>query len=199
MRVSFSRASARRCENRRVVEAVGNALFGQPLLAGDLLLLPGDVAGVLDVVTDLLGDLARTCRPVPAAAPPGRPKSLPGGRSNLASVVAIAARCVRSNCSTRCDLRFLALQAAPAPLVHQATGPAERRQPAVGVVVPQQQAVFGPAGEHAIRLVDAAGHQVVDQHADVRLLAVEHERLGCRAACSAALTPAISPWAAASS
>ena len=58
----------------------------------------------------------------------------------------------------------------------QADAPAERRQAAVGVVVPQQQAILGPAGEHAVRLVDALGHQVVDQDADVGLAAVEDER-----------------------
>ena len=31
-------------------------------------------------------------------------------------------------------------------------------------------------GEHAVRLVDALGHQVVDQHADVGLAAVEDQR-----------------------
>ena len=38
-------------------------------------------------------------------------------------------------------------------------------------------AILGPAGEHAIGLVDAARHQVVDQHADVGRVAIEHQRL----------------------
>ena len=52
-----------------------------------------------------------------------------------------------------------------------------RRQSPVGVVRAQGQAVLGPRREHAVRLVDAAGEQVVDQHADVRLVAAEDERL----------------------
>ena len=75
------------------------------------------------------------------------------------------------------DLGHLLLQALPTRRVDQAQALAQGRQPAIGVVVPQQQAVLGPAGEHAVRLVDAAGHQVVDHHADVGLVAAEHQRL----------------------
>ncbi len=42
--------------------------------------------------------------------------------------------------------------------------------------MPEQQAILGAAGEHAVGLVDPAGDQVVDQDADVGLRAVEHER-----------------------
>ena len=38
------------------------------------------------------------------------------------------------------------------------------------------QPILGAAGEHAIRLVDAPGDQVVDQDADVGLRAVEDQR-----------------------
>ena len=72
---------------------------------------------------------------------------------------------------------FLALQPLPVVVAHQADAAAQRRQPAVGVVVPQQQPILGP------RLVNMRygsstplGHQVVDQHADVRLAAVEDQR-----------------------
>ena len=40
---------------------------------------------------------------------------------------------------------------------------------------PKQQAVLGARGEHAVRLCRAAGHQVVDQHANVRLVPPEHK------------------------
>ena len=53
----------------------------------------------------------------------------------------------------------------------------ERRQAAVGVVGPQQQAILRPAGEHPVRLVGAAGDQIVDHHADVGLIAAQHQRL----------------------
>jgi hypothetical protein len=41
--------------------------------------------------------------------------------------------------------------------------------------VPQQQAIFRPAGKHAVRLVHAPGYQVVDENADVGLAAVEDQ------------------------
>ena len=71
-------------------------------------------------------------------------------------------------CSLRCE-------SCPVGIVDQTDAPAQRRQPAVGVVVAQQQAILGPAGEHAIRLIDALGHQVVDEDADVRLAAIEDQ------------------------
>ena len=44
-----------------------------------------------------------------------------------------------------------------------------RRQALVGVVDAQAQAVLGARGEHPVRLGDAAGDQVVDHHAEVRI------------------------------
>ncbi len=43
-------------------------------------------------------------------------------------------------------------------------------EPEVGVVLAQLQPELGPAGEHAIRLGDALGDQVVHQHAQVGLV-----------------------------
>ena len=40
--------------------------------------------------------------------------------------------------------------------------------------MPQEQAELGPAGEHAVRLIDAAGDEVIDQYADVRVFTPEH-------------------------
>ena len=45
--------------------------------------------------------------------------------------------------------------------------PARGRQPLVGVVGAQAQAVLGARGEHAVGLGHAARDQVVDHHADV--------------------------------
>ena len=42
--------------------------------------------------------------------------------------------------------------------------------------MPEHQAILGAAGEHAVRLVDAAGDQVVDQDADIGPRAVEDQR-----------------------
>ena len=75
----------------------------------------------------------------------------------------------------------------------------DRGQALVGVVGAQGQPVFGARGEHAVGLAGAAGHEVVDQHADIGVGPVEHERRPPPDADSAALSPAISPCAAASS
>ena len=45
-------------------------------------------------------------------------------------------------------------------------------QPQVRVVLTQEQPVFGPGGHHPVRLIGPLRHQIVDQHADIRLGAV---------------------------
>ena len=103
----------------------------------------------------------------------------------------------------RCELRgaagALGLEERPALVVHQTQLAADGRQAQVGVVLAQQQAMLGAAGEHAIGLARAARHQVVDEHADVAFAALRHEGSRFAGAARAALMPAISPWAAASS
>ena len=51
-----------------------------------------------------------------------------------------------------------------------------RRQAQVGVVLAQQQAIFRAAREHPIRLARAARDEIVDQHADVGLVAARPPR-----------------------
>ena len=53
----------------------------------------------------------------------------------------------------------------------------QRREPKIGVIRAQQQAMFGARCEHAIRLVDLLGHQIVDQHPDVGLIAAQDKRI----------------------
>ena len=48
-------------------------------------------------------------------------------------------------------------------------------QPLVRIVGPQGQPILGARGEHAVRLGDAAGHQVVDHHAEIAFGAVEND------------------------
>ena len=55
-----------------------------------------------------------------------------------------------------------------------------REEPHVRVVVAQEEAMLGERREHAVRLLDAARHEVVDEHAEVSLAAREHERLARR-------------------
>ena len=82
----------------------------------------------------------------------------------------------------------------------QPSGHAARRQPQVGIVGAQRQAVLGARGEHPVGLDHALRGQVVDQHAEIGLGAVGHE-VGPRGRRPrrAALMPASRPWAAASS
>ena len=54
---------------------------------------------------------------------------------------------------------------------------ADGRQALIGVVLPQHQPVLGAAGHHAVRLLGALGHQIVDEGADVAFAALEHQRL----------------------
>ena len=65
---------------------------------------------------------------------------------------------------------FIAFSADQADLV------SDGGQALVGVVLPLNQAVLGAAGHHAIRLVGALGHQVVNEHADVALIPPEDHR-----------------------
>ena len=74
------------------------------------------------------------------------------------------------------NLRFLLGQPHSTFKVAQAKRRRERGQASVGVVLPQQQPKLGTRGEHAVWFVDAAGHQIIDQHADVRLLAPDDQR-----------------------
>ena len=53
--------------------------------------------------------------------------------------------------------------------------PGETGQPLVGIVGPQGQPVLGAGGEHAVGLGHAARHEVVDEHADIGLGAIEHD------------------------
>ena len=48
------------------------------------------------------------------------------------------------------------------------------RQPQIGIVFPQLQAIFGTGRKHAVRLCRAQGHQVINQHTDVGLIPARH-------------------------
>ncbi len=56
------------------------------------------------------------------------------------------------------------------PFAANAPNPgAQGRQPLVGIIRAQAQAVFRPAREHAVRLRNATGHEIVDHHPDIRV------------------------------
>ena len=70
----------------------------------------------------------------------------------------------------------LVLEEAPALVVDQPEFAARRREPEVGVVLAQREAVFRAAREHAVRLGRAARDEVVDHHADVGIAAGREPR-----------------------
>ena len=68
------------------------------------------------------------------------------------------------------------LHSLPAGVVHHTKATAQARQAAVGIVAAKREPIFGPAGEHAIRLIDATGDEVVDHHTQIGVFAAQHER-----------------------
>ncbi len=58
----------------------------------------------------------------------------------------------------------------PAGIVDDAQAPPVLGEPQVGVVLAQLEPVFGARSKHPVRLGNAARDQVVDQHADIRLV-----------------------------
>ena len=95
-------------------------------------------------------------------------------------------------------LRLRRLEMAPALRRDAAGGDRLGRQPRRGIVGAQPQPIFGAGGEHPIGLGDALQDEIVDHHADIGIGAVEQDRRRARAQ-AAALRPATSPCAAASS
>ena len=67
------------------------------------------------------------------------------------------------------------MNAGPAIIIDEPEFAADGREPFVGVVAPQMQAVLGPAGEHPIRFDRRLGHQIINQHADIRLIATKNK------------------------
>src|SRR3569623_502509 len=85
------------------------------------------------------------------------------------------ARAFRAKVSGR-QLALPRLERAPALVVAQAERAPRRHQPIDRVVLAQQQPEFRARGQHAVRLLRATRRQIVDEHAEVRLLAPQHER-----------------------
>src|SRR5690606_23265359 len=69
------------------------------------------------------------------------------------------------------DRLALGAEGGPAQVIDQAEFATLLGQAQVGVVLAQLQAILGPRGEHAVGLGDAARDEVVDQHAEVGLVA----------------------------
>ncbi len=73
------------------------------------------------------------------------------------------------------------LEGVPLLVAHQAGFAPERSQTQIGIIVTQDDPMFGPRRQHAIRLVHAAGNEIVDQHADVALPPADAQRRRRRA------------------
>ena len=97
------------------------------------------------------------------------------------------------------DGRMLALVEGPALVVDEAQLAADGGEARVGVVLAQQQAMLGPAGEHAVGFGRALRDEVIDQHAEVGLAPQRHPRFEFPGRHRPALRPASRPCAAASS
>src|SRR5690606_12956129 len=155
--------------------------------AGDLFLLAVDVAGVLGLDLHLFGDLGIDLR---------RPGHLgQGGVINLRAgeqieqVVLVRQRSAEARdygialgragaypgaLKALFFLHYalaLGLEGGPADIVDQAQFAALLGQAQVGVVLAQDQPVFGTRGKHAVRLLGTQGNQVVNQYADIGLVA----------------------------
>ena len=82
-------------------------------------------------------------------------------------VMQTAALCVQHS------LRLLVL--CPAVILHEAVFPADGRQPGVGVVLTEGQAVLAAAGHHPVGVHDALGHKVIHQCAEIARLPGQDE------------------------
>ena len=69
----------------------------------------------------------------------------------------------------------LAVECCPTHIVHQANLAADLGQAGIGVVLPQLQAEFRPAGEHAVGLTHALADQVIHQHAQIGLVTPQRQ------------------------
>ena len=164
--------------DRPVLEIRGNPLVLETTEPLDLLDLPADVAVVLGLDRHLFDHIGGEACHVPE----------PGSRTRISVQVVSGRRRAWNSVSppTRassqpCRAADRSLCAAARIFAHRAVVdqthlPAPLGEPQVGVVVTEHQPIFRAACEHAIRLVDPSRDQVVDQDADVRLGAIDHER-----------------------
>ncbi len=65
----------------------------------------------------------------------------------------------------------VAAKRVPSPIIDDAQRASRFGQPQIGIVLAQLQSVLGAAGKHAVRLGDAARDEVVNQNAEVGLVA----------------------------
>src|SRR5574337_1009703 len=172
-----------------VVETVRNGGVLVPALAFDLLALALEVAGVFHLHLNLRGyviTLHRRTEGVDAGKPgiiqlgPAQQVDRAGFATHRHAEFALhgRAQCVvrpGPQCAQPAGLAFdgftLGAQRVVTELRHHAEYETLFGQAQVGVVLAQMQPVLGARSEHAVRLDRAVAGEVVDQHADVGLIA----------------------------
>jgi hypothetical protein len=65
----------------------------------------------------------------------------------------------------------------PALFTDQTDFVAQRRQPLIGIVLAQDQTVFGAGCHHAVGLCRAASDEIINQNADISLGTINNDRL----------------------
>ena len=207
------RQAAHRCGSRGRRERASSPAPA----ARDLVVLAIDVARVLGRDLDLLRDVrSSTAGPAPGSASASRSRRRAGAADRRARTLARAAARARARIVLRDDAgtdaastsaarvsrsiaRACAQNASQRASSTRPESPAVLGEPQVGVVLAQLQAVLGARREHAVRLRDAAGDEIVDQHAEVRLVAPRAPAVLAARTAARALMPASRPCAAASS
>ena len=70
---------------------------------------------------------------------------------------------------------LLLFHASHAGVIGEAKGVGKGCETLVSVVLAEEDTVFGPRGEHTVRLVDTFGDKVVDEHTNIRLGARKYQ------------------------
>ena len=160
-----------------VVEVLGNAALFVAGAARHFGALAVDVSGVLDIDFDLLGDGGRRGRGHAVlhqrgVGHLGSAQQFQGGDLVLAVADAVGQQGVAGGG----NVGEFGAERGPPQVIDQAQFATHGRQAPVGIVFAQQQPMLGARGEHAVGLGGAARGQVVDQYADVGLVAAGDPR-----------------------
>ena len=156
------------------VKVVGNPFLCQTTLAVNLHLLPGDIARVLHIKCHLSRDLRGNRAEFGSQSDQLGPFHLGPAQVLFQSCSAFQSPRQQHLFHGR-NLFFLENQPRVSFRLDQAIRLAQPGQSPIGVVLSQEQSVLGATGEQPIGLVDAGGREVVNQHAEVGLVAVDHQ------------------------
>lgn len=74
------------------------------------------------------------------------------------------------------DVRLAVLKGEPIGVADEAQIAAFRSEAQVGVVLPEQDSIFGPTGKHPVGLIGAFRDEVINEHTDVGFVAGQRKR-----------------------